>query len=157
MANPYELFKTNEKAEKEEGVILNYGDFGFQIARAGGSNKKFGELIDKRLLKPFRLQLKKESMDEEVALGIMRKIYVDSVIISPLVKAPETGDCFLVDRDGNRWNKGLLAADGSILEGTKEEMIKQFTDLPELFKDIQEQAGKISLFRAAEIEEDAKN
>ena len=41
--------------------------------------------------------------------------------------------------------------------GTRDEMIKQFTDLPDLFKDIQEQAGKVSLFRSAELEEDAKN
>lgn len=154
MANPYELFKTDEKAEKEEGVILNYGDFGFQIARAGGSNKKFAELIDKRLLKPFRQQMKNESMDENVALGIMRKIYVDCIILNPLVKS-DNGS--IVDRDGNKWNKGLLAKDGSILEGTKEEMIQQFTDLPELFRDIQEQAGKVSLFRSSEVEEDAKN
>lgn len=154
MANPYELFKTDVKAEKEEGIILNYGGFGFQIARAGGSNKKFGELVDKRLIKPFRQQMKNDSMDEDVALGIMRKIYVDSIIINPLVSA-EDGD--IVDRDGNKWKRGLLGKTGEVLEGTKEEMIQQFTDLPELFRDIQEQAGKLSLFRASEVEEDTKN
>lgn len=146
MANPYALFKTDEKAEKEVGVILDYGDFGYRIARAGGSNKKFGKLLDKRL-EPFRRQMLTNTMDEGVATKIMIETYVDAIILEPLVK----GD------DGVLSKKGLLDKDGNVLDGTKEEMIAQFTELPELFRDIQTQANQVALFRAAELDADIKN
>jgi len=153
MANPFTMFKTDPVMENETGVVLDYGDFGFRIKRAGGANKSFGKLLDKRL-EPYRRQMEAKIMDEDVATNLMIKTYIDTIIIAPLIADP-LGD--YADKDGKKWRKGLYEEDGSILEGTKEEMIAYFTKLPEQFRDVQSQANSIALFRAAELEADVKN
>lgn len=153
MANPFTMFKTDSKLENETGVIIDYGDFGFQIKRAGGANKAFGTMLDKRL-EPYQRQMAAKIMDEGVATQIMIKTYVDTIIMAPLI-ADENGT--IVDLNGKKWKRGLLSEDGTELEGTKEEMVAFFTALPEQFRDIQGQASSIALFRSAQLEADVKN
>lgn len=135
MASPYELFKTDEKAELDEGVILDYGEFNIRIARAGGSNKKFGKLLNVRL-KPHRRQMETDTMDDAVATRIMVETYADSIILG--------------------WNN-VKDASGADMEYNRENVIKLFTDLPDLFRDVQSQAGQVALFRSAEADATIKN
>lgn len=145
MANPYELFKTDEKMEAEQGVVLDYGDFRIRIARAGGANKKFSKMYEART-KSFRRQMETETLPEEVANRLMVELYVDAVVLGMTVK----------DKDG-KFVDGIYDAEGNILEYNRRNAIDIFMNLPELFRDIQVQANKISLFRAEELEKDAKN
>jgi hypothetical protein len=150
MANPYDVFKTDKDMETT-GVILDYGDFRVKIARAGGANKKFGKLLTARL-KPFKRQIEIDSMDETVASGIMVETYVDAVILDMEVKDKENGT------DSNPvYVQGILDPTGNVLPYNKENAVKFLTDLPELFKDIQAQAGQVALFRTEEQAEEIKN
>jgi hypothetical protein len=150
MANPYAIFKTNEGME-QSGIFLDYGDFRVKIARAGGANKRFGKLLTARL-KPFKRQIEMDSMDENVATGVMVETYVDSVILDIEIKDKDAST------DSNPvYVQGILDPESNILPFNRENAIKFFTDLPELFKDVQAQAGQVALFRAEEQEAEIKN
>ena len=139
------MFKTDETLETKVGVTLDYGDFRICITRAGGSNKKFTKVMQAKM-KPYRRQLATGNMDEEVAKRLMREAYAEAIIIGFDVKV---GD--------KKYEEGVPREDGTIAPYNKEEVIRIFTDLPDLFLDVQAQADSIALFREEEIEEDAKN
>jgi hypothetical protein len=132
MASPYDLFKTDPMTETE-GLTLDYGDFQIRIARAGGANRGFVRALEARL-KPYRRQLQSETLDEQVAERILREVYADHVILG--------------------W-QGVADGDGKAMAFSRANVLKLLSDLPELFRDLQEQAGRIALFRAQELE-DAK-
>jgi len=132
--SPYAMFATSTEIERG-GVLLDYGAFKIRIARAGGANRKFASVLEAKL-KPYRRQIQTESMDDEVATRLIIEAYAESVVID--------------------W-EGVVDGAGTPLPFAKENVIKLFTDLPDLFRDVQEQATKASLFRAAEVEEDEKN
>lgn len=132
----YETFGTNENLEAGQGVDLDYGKDGtITIHRAGGENKKFARVLNAKM-KPYRRQLQNGTMDDAVAEKLMAETYAEAVIIG--------------------W-KDVKGKDGKKLEFTKENVIQLLTDLPELFKDIQDQANTIANFRKEEIEAEAKN
>jgi hypothetical protein len=143
--NPYKMFKTDAKAEADVGVTLDYGDFRICIARAGGNNKRFTKILQAKM-KPYRRQLSTGNMDEEVAKRIMRESYAEAIVLGFDVKVGE-----------KKYEDGVPREDGSIAPYNKEEVIRIFTELPDLFLDVQAQADSIALFREEEIEEDAKN
>lgn len=127
MTSFYDKFKTDENAEKGAGVTLNYGEMGkIIIHRAGGSNRKFANLLEKRM-KPYTRQMQAGTMDEDLARSIMVEVYAKTVIIG--------------------WD-GVKDRDGSELPFTEENVIRLMTDLPDLFRDIQSAAGDRSLFLA---------
>lgn len=132
----YETFATDTKLESVEGIDLDYGASGvIKIHRAGGANKKFATVLNAKMA-PYRRQLANGSMDEAVATKLMAEIYAEAVILG--------------------W-VGVKGRDGKELKFTKENVVKLLVDLPELFKDIQEQATTIANFRASNIEADEKN
>lgn len=131
----YKMFKTDEKNETG-GIDLDYGAAGkIRIARAGGNNRKYRKLIDERL-KPYRRQLRGGTMDDAVADRVIAEVYADSVIIG--------------------W-EGVVDENGNALEYNRANVIKLLTDLPDLFKDIQEQAIEVSNFLQAELADDLGN
>jgi hypothetical protein len=134
METPYSLFKTNDKMETE-GVVLNYGSFDIRIARAGGANKKYMKLLQARM-KPHKRQMDTDTLPEKTATDILAACFADAVILG--------------------WT-GVKDEEGKDMEFTRENVIKLMTDLPDLFRDVQQQANLVSNFRAAEIEEIAKN
>lgn len=134
MTSPYDIFKTDATTETE-GLVLDYGDFQIRIARAGGANRAFARALEARL-KPYRRQLQNETLDEQVAERIMRETYADHVILG--------------------W-EGMTGSDGKALAFTRDSVLKLLADLPELFRDLQDQAGRVALFRARNLEDDKGN
>jgi hypothetical protein len=132
--NPYQMFKTN-KSKETEGIVLDYGSFQIKVARAGGSNKRFNQAVAEKL-GPQQKALQNGTLPEERIRKIMIEIHVDHVVLG--------------------WD-GVTDADGNPLEFTRENAIQLFTDLPELFADVVEQAAKFSNFRQEVIHETAKN
>lgn len=133
--NLYKTYKTTDTMEKD-GIDLQYGpDCRIRIARAGGSNQRFGKLLGDKL-KPYRRQIDNGTMDDAVAAKIMAEVYAETVILG--------------------WT-GVEDSDGNKLDFNRETCTNLLIDLPELFRDIQEQAQKVSNFRAEEREEDTKN
>lgn len=138
--NLYDQYQTDPKIERE-GIVLNYGKLedgtpiDIRIARAGGANAKFDRTAE-QAFKPVRRQLNNESIDPEVLQGLFRTIYARSVVL---------GWTGIVDREGKK------------MEFTEDNVVKLFTDLPDLFKDVREAAEKASLFRLQALEDESKN
>lgn len=130
--NPYELFKTDSNMEAA-GIDLDYGDFSIRISRAGGANQKYLKLLGERM-KPHRRRIENGTLDNAVAERLLAEVYADSVILG--------------------WTN-ITDADGQALPFNRDNCVRLLLDLPELFRDIQEQAGRVANFRAAQIEGDA--
>lgn len=136
----YSQFKTDGNVENE-GVVLEYGinkagkTISIRIARAGGANTKFAKLMEHKV-KPYRRQIQNESMDPALAEKIAKEVYAETVVLG--------------------W-ENVEDEHGKELEFTVENVIKLFTDLPDLYTDIQSQAQRTALFRADVLEADSKN
>jgi hypothetical protein len=139
------LFKTDEKVE-QQGVWLDYGDTRIRIARAGGANKKFAKVLDKKT-KPYRRALASGTMDNDRANNILRETYAESVVLDWQTKV------------GDEWKPGIDPEDaglpaGDLLPVNSDNVLLALTALPDLYQDIMSQAQSIALFRA-ELDEAA--
>lgn len=143
MSNLYEQFKTDEQLEKT-GVEVDYGEFKVTLARAGGANKKFAKLLEAKT-KPFKRAIQTETMDAQKALDILREVYSEAVILKWETKV-----------DG-KWKTGIETEDGEIIPSTPKNINETLAKLPDLFAEIQDQAGKSAIYRQTIREEDAKN
>lgn len=141
MSNPYAMFGTDANMEKQ-GIELDYGAFAIRIARTGGANKRFARVLDTKM-RPLRRAIQSETLDEAVAAKVMAEVFAEAVVLG--WSSTEFGEGKIPGKDGEP------------LEFTKANVLNLFLDLPELFADVREQAGKASLFRQSELEADAKN
>lgn len=127
----YDLFKMDENIEKT-GIVLEYGfdknskPIRIRVARAGGSNTRFDKLLEQRL-KPYRRQIQTDTMDRALLEDIMMNVFAETVILG--------------------W-ENVDDKDGNVIPFSKENCIKLFKDLPDLYRDIQEQSTKVALYRA---------
>lgn len=135
MSNPYKLFETNKELEIGKGVTLQYPGFSIVIHRAGGMNKKFARVLDEKM-KPFRQRFDRGLLDEETSQRILVETYAESVVIG--------------------WQK-VTDKDGKLMKFTVENVIKLFTDLPDLFDDVKNQANQVSVFRQEQEKVAEKN
>ena len=136
----YTQFETDREIEKT-GIVLDYGfnskkqPIQIRIARAGGANERYSKLLELRT-KPYRRQIQNETLENAVAEKINKEVYAQTVVL---------GWTGVEDRDGNE------------MPFTQENCVKLFTDLPDLWSDVQSQSTRASLFRAEILEADAKN
>ena len=131
----YDLYATDSNMERE-GIWLDYGKFGkILIARAGGSNKRFQKSMENHS-RPHRKQIQNQTLDEDIANELLLKSFADSIVLG--------------------W-EGIKDKDGSDLPFNKENVIKLFKDLPDLFIDVREQAQQSANFRAKEVDDDLGN
>lgn len=146
----YRQLETN-KALETKGVEIDYGSFRVTLARAGGANKRYEKILDAKS-KPHRRAMKTETMDNEVAIGVMREVYADSIILHWETK----------DAKGE-WQVGIEAKPkkGSdkltIVPFNRENVVQAMIDLPELLIWFKEDAEKLSLYLVQLLEEDVKN
>lgn len=136
----FKLFKTDEGIEKS-GIVLQYGKtedgrpINIRIARAGGSNTRFTKLVEQKT-KPYRRQIQNDLMDPKVGDELMMEVFAEVVVLG--------------------W-ENVEEEDGTPIPFNRENCISVFKRLPDLFKDVQEQATKSALFRASILETEAKN
>lgn len=131
----YSTFSTSKEKE-QDGIELDYGEVGsIFIARAGGSNKKFAKALEFRA-RPHKRQMDKGTLAEDVANQLMIEVFADTIILG--------------------W-KGIKDKEGSEMVYNRENVIKLFLDLPELFADVSEQATTMGNFQYEETEDDSKN
>ena len=127
-------FGTNHELE-QKGVWIAYDDScAFLIGRIGGSNDTFSRRVN-ALLKPHRHQVQADTLPPEKYQSIAMAAFVETVLLD--------------------W-KGV-ELDGEELPFTKENALKLFRELPDLFNDLFNQAKSTANFRAVELEEDTKN
>ncbi|HOK44370.1 MAG TPA: hypothetical protein PLK67_00460 [Bryobacteraceae bacterium] len=134
MGRPYSVFQTDKTLEKE-GIILDYGDFKIKIARAGGANVAFQKALASKI-RPYKRQIDAGTIPDDVAEKLLLDVYAESVVLG--------------------W-EGVTDEKGKPLPFSKENVVKLFSDLPDLFRDVQNQAAAISNFRAEVTEDTIKN
>lgn len=136
----YKTFGTDTALEKQ-GLFLEYGNNSkgepvrIRIARAGGANVQYRKRME-ALTKPIRKQIANETADVEQLRAIVRQVFAETVVLG--------------------W-EGVEDREGNALTYSTANVVKLFTDLPDLFDDVQEQAQRLALFRAEVQESDAKN
>lgn len=136
----YTQYKTNKNLETD-GVLLEYGvnskglPIRIRIARAGGANQAFSRCYEQKT-KPYRRQIQTETLDSKIAERISLEVYAETVVL---------GWENVEDEEENE------------LPFNKENCIKLFTDLPELFMDVMKASQSIAIFRAETRGADAKN
>lgn len=131
----YKIFKTDETCEKD-GVWFELGDAGrFKLARAGGQNKKFKQLLSK-LMRPHRRKIQTDTMPEGEAQKLMVKAFSRAVIMD--------------------W-EGVTDPDGEELAFNYDNCFKVMMDLPDLFSEIHETATENAIYKADIEEDDSKN
>lgn len=146
----YKQFKTDNDLEKS-GIVLEYGEnshgkpIGIRIGRAGGGNLAYQRLLEARV-KPYRRQIQNETIENALVEKLMREVYAETVVIGW-----ENVEFPVLDAAGNDTGKT------EELPYTVENCVRLFNDLPELYRDIQEQSQRAALFRAEVREADSKN
>jgi hypothetical protein len=133
--SPYDIFETSKNLESGQGITLKYPGFSIVIHRAGGSNKKFALALSQKM-KPYRQQFERGIMDDETSARILIEAYAESVVVG--------------------W-KDVKDRAGKNIPFNKENVIKLFTDLPDLFNDVKEQAANVAIFREEQEKADEKN
>jgi len=140
----YDTFSTDKQSETE-GVWVDYGQFRVRLARAGGANKNYQKQLE-RISRPYRRAIATDSLDPQVASGILKKTYAKAVI---------TG--WEVMRD-DEFVSGIDQPDiDEPAPFNEENVLKALTDLDDLFLDLQSQASGIALYRAGLREDAAGN
>lgn len=136
----YAKFETDRSLEKQ-GITLDYGPnskgkpIEIKIARAGGSNDAYLKRMEAKA-KPHRRQIQHETIERTQLENIVKEVYAETVVLG--------------------WS-GVEDRAGKEMVFSKENCLKLFNDLPDLYADIQEQAQSAALFRISVREEDAKN
>lgn len=131
----YKRFQTDKSIETS-GIWVDYGEAGrYKIARAGGGNKAYLRSAE-AFRRKYRTQIDLDIMSNEAALAAAIEIYAESILLD--------------------W-EDVTGPDGEPLEFTRENVVRVFTDLPDLFSAIQGDAMNAQLFRRHVDEIDAKN
>lgn len=141
----YNQFKTDDSLETK-GVEIDYGTFRVTIARAGGANKKYAKLFTSKT-QPYRRAMQTETMDDTRAEDLMYELYAEAIVLRWEVKV------------GDEWVIGIESPEPGAkpMAFTRDNIIKTFQALPDLFTDIRQQSEKVALFRMEELETDAGN
>jgi len=139
----YKEFLTNEKSERE-GIILDYGDFRVTVARAGGANKDYAKILERKT-RPHRRAIQTGNFTNEQAKALLREVSAEAVVRR-----------WEVQQEG-KWVDGIEGPNGDLLPFSKENVLMTFNALPDLFEDIQEQSQKIALYKDDLLEQAAKN
>ncbi len=140
----YTQFGTDHDLETQ-GIDLIYDGYIITVARAGGANKKFTQLLDRKFKKHRRAG---DTIDvaNDVALKILGEIFAETVILNWRTEVNSEFKVGITNKEG-----------GDLLPVTRENIILTFNNVPDLFDDIRFQTSKISMFRHEEQEKDAEN
>ena len=136
----FKQFATDAKKEAE-GVRISYAPNSdgsiptFIIARMGKSNKKYSKALEVAT-RPYRRQMELGTLANETAEAIFLKVFVDTILL---------GWEFVQDENE------------IFMDCKKENAIRLFEKLPELYEDLQKQANSVVLFRNEALEDEAKN
>jgi len=136
----YKLFKTDESLETD-GIWIEYGTnekgepIRIKIARAGGHNSAFSKALEKAT-RPYRKAIQTGMLDNKTADRLYKEVFAETVVLDWInVEGP----------------------DGEPREFNKDNALKLFEDLPDLFADLREQASNVALFREEVREADLGN
>lgn len=139
----YKTYKTSNEKEnngipiKFPGSPTSSGKIPtFYVGRISKKNKRFQKVTD-QLYKPYRKNKNGlKNMSDEVAEDILKKSFIKGCL---------------------RGWENIENADGVEIPFTEENADKLFSDLPDLFEHLMEQANDLSLYLDEQLEEEVKN
>jgi hypothetical protein len=140
----WDLFGTDKKLETA-GIRIEYGSFYVVIARAGGDNTKFNELMRDKL-RPYARAIELGEMDEDVATRLTGDAFAEAIV--------QTWGSIV---DGDDVPGKFPRPDGSALDFSVDNVKLVFKELPEFLTDLMQQASKCANFRKLDARADAKN
>lgn len=131
----YSMFGTDHEMEKR-GMIVDFGSAGkILIARAGGANSAFAKVFEAKT-RPHRRSIDLGIMDDKLANELLMAAFAETVVLG--------------------W-EGIKNKKGKLIPFNKKNAIELFTDLPDLFIAVREEAVKMANFKTLEIEDDSGN
>ena len=140
----YSMFGTAPGLESE-GIWIVYGadkdkDPSFKVARSGGENRKYQTTLVNRA-RPYQRVLNVQSKDPDDATLKLIEGFTKDAFIEACLKD---------------W-RNVKDKAGKPLSFSKENAYILFQELPELFRDLQEQANSIANFRQDQVDAAVKN
>lgn len=147
----YDLYKTDSVLEKQgKEFLFADGQIRVKLSRAGGSNQKFEKILAANS-KPYRRAIQAELITNEKANELLMATYAEAVV--------QSWETLVTNDDGAENYVSGVEIEGmkDLQPATKENIMKVFMALPDLFKEMAEEANKLTNFRSYEKEEDAKN
>lgn len=148
-----DLFKSfaTDKTVERDGILLNYGNVRFRIARAGGANRQFNKVFQHDT-KPYERQMKNNTLSDKDSDELMAGIYAKSIVLG--------WESNYGSDDQPEWKPTLTVPaskkhnrEEEVLEFSPENVKKVLLLLPDLFADIREQATTASNFRDDDADE----
>lgn len=146
--SPFAMFETDPEIEKS-GVRLDYGKFYIVVARAGGANDRFRQVLRAKM-EPHRRAMQTETMDDDLADRLAIEAFAEAVVLSWGHETTVEGK--IVDHAGQ-----IIWRDGSVREFSVDAVKELFRLLPDLARDVMGQAQRTALFRKTVNEVDAGN
>lgn len=125
----FDLFDTNKNSEVEGIIHRVTPEISFTLARAGGANARYSKVLAAKM-RPYTRQIADETIDIDLANDILIEVFAETVLLG--------------------W-KGITDAEGNEIPFTVENAVALFKQLPDLFFDVRDHAGKMANFRAQEI------
>jgi len=121
-----------DPAIESHGIEVHLGgDLYLSIARAGGGNLRY-EAAMKKHFTPHKRALSAGTLDEATATEVLKKVYAEAVLVG--------------------W-RGTLQIDGETLPYSPANALRVLVEFPEVWRIVQDESGKFSNFRTAEVQE----
>lgn len=130
----YDAFETNKNLEAE-GVEIAINDSVFKVRAKTKNNQQYTSRV-RDLMERKGALAKAGGVREDELAKEMLELFVDTLVVG--------------------WT-GVKARDGSIMDYTRENAIKLFTDLPRLQQALEDEIDKVATWKSAKLEDDAKN
>lgn len=130
-----EAFGSNQEAERL-GIWVEFHNIRVKIARAGGSNAAFEALVERKTRSYRRAGVSLDSLPPNVQKAISREAYAEAIVLD--------------------W-EGPSTKDGQPIKYTPEAGKEAFERYPDFFTFVVSMATDASNFRAAALENEAKN
>lgn len=154
-----DMFGTDGELERR-GIVIDYGKAGsFLVARAGGANVKYQQVLTK-LTAPYRRQLRHVQRTVEGKGGKEKDVDQKSMKLLRSLQMQAFARAVVLGWSSERYGEGKIPhpfEKNEALEYNPDNCLWLLQQLPALFDDLQEQAMDIYNFRALEDEADAGN
>jgi hypothetical protein len=143
VSSPFSQFKTNTDAETA-GVWVSFGDYEIKLARSGGANKRFMQVLDD-YMQPHKRAQEMGILDETTATGVLANVYADTIVLAWRTKIDD------------KWESVLIGPDGQKIEFNRDNVVKLLTEVTDFFVIIRAQAAAYQTFKHEMRVLDGKN
>lgn len=139
--SPFDDFETDPELEKS-GIKVDYDDYWFHLARAGGANERFAQRLNE-LSQPYKRAIETDTISPKLSAKLARQAFCETVLLGWGSKAHGEGNMVNRDRRALPFNQANA--------------MTFFEALPDLMKDLLTTAQKGALYRKELASADAGN